>query len=201
MTEQNQAQMLAGVAATAKREKQRRAKLGTASNSVRSRVVRVDSHPMHEPAGVPATERDSAHDPEPILVVDLKTLRVTYSGHAIPTRPPHHLQRQPLLALAVLATRPGEIVTMAELAEGMLKLGGLRKRPVAPDAKDLRYKILQPFKRALSPANPLVALDRLLETVQGSLRLNTTAVCRLGPLVLREPRNLVLRFEFWARTP
>lgn len=41
---------------------------------------------------------------------------------------------------------------MADLAEGMFKLGALRKRPVAPDAKDLRYKLLRPFKKAMNGA-------------------------------------------------
>jgi hypothetical protein len=80
--------------------------------------------------------------------------------------------RQPPLALAVLAQRPGEIVTMAEIAEGMFKLGGLRKRPVAPDAKDLRYKTLRPIKKTLNGNCSVHELDRLVETVRGGLRLN-----------------------------
>ena len=44
---------------------------------------------------------------------------------------------------------------MAELAEGMFKLGGLRKRPTSPDARDLRYKLLRPFKKVLGKALPV----------------------------------------------
>ena len=83
-------------------------------------------------------------------MVDLREHRVSYLGHPIPTRPPHNLQRQPLLALAVLAAHNGEVVSMAELAQGMFELGGLRKKPVAPDARDLRYKLLRVFRRALA---------------------------------------------------
>lgn len=109
----------------------------------------------------------------PMLVVDLRERRVTYRGHAIPTKPPKNIQKQPLLALAVLAQRPGQVLTMAELADGMFKLGALRKRPVAPDAKDLRYKLQRPFKLALSgtPLEPDVT--QLFETLPGvGLRLN-----------------------------
>jgi helicase len=109
----------------------------------------------------------------PILVVNLLEHRVTYRGHEIPTRPPHNLQRQPLLALAVLAARAGEAMTMADLADGMFRLGGLAKRPIAPDAKDLRYKLLRPFKRALKASKNAAEVDRLVESVAGvGLRLN-----------------------------
>ena len=117
---------------------------------------------------------------QPVLVVDLKANRVTYRGHEIPTRPPNNLQRQPLLALAVLASRPGEVVTMAEMAEGMHKLGGLRRRPIVPDARDLRYKILRPIKRAIHKVLPNEELDRLVETVQG-VGLRSDAVVSCAP--------------------
>ncbi len=112
---------------------------------------------------------------EPVLVVDLRERRVTFHGHEIPTRPPHHLQRQPLLALAVLAERHGQVVSMSELADGMFKRGGLRKRPTSPDARDLRYKLLQPFKKALRRTSEARDLDHLVESVPGvGLRLNLT---------------------------
>jgi len=111
--------------------------------------------------------------PAPLLVVNLRERRVTYRGHEIPTRPPHNIQRQPLLALAVLAGRSGETVSMAELAEGMFKLGGLRKRPTSPDARDLRYKLLRPFKKVLGKSLPPAETDHLVESVPGvGLRLN-----------------------------
>jgi DNA-binding response OmpR family regulator len=114
-----------------------------------------------------------AEPPKPVLVVDLREWRVTYLGHEIPTRPPHNIQRQPLLALAVLACRSGEMVSMAELAEGMFKLGGLRKRPTSPDARDLRYKLLRAFKKALGGAITPEEVERLVESVPGvGLRLN-----------------------------
>jgi helicase len=111
--------------------------------------------------------------PTALLVVNLRERKVIYRGHEIPTRPPHNLQRQPLLALAVLAERSGQTVSMAELADGMFKLGGLRKRPVSPDARDLRYKLLRPFKKVLGKEVPDAQLDLLIESVPGvGLRLN-----------------------------
>lgn len=130
-----------------------------------------------EPIAAYGEER--AEPPEPLLVVDLRERRVTFRGREIPTRPPNNLQRQPLLALAVLAERAGQTVTMADLAEGMFRLGGLRKRPVAPDARDLRYKLLRPFKKALDGAASVGELERLVESVPGvGLRLNV-ASCRV----------------------
>lgn len=107
------------------------------------------------------------------LVVDLRKPQVVYRGHEIPTRPPNHLQRQPLLALAVLAGRPGETITMADLAEGMFRLGALQKRPIAPDPRDLRYKMLRPFKKALGATFARDELDQVVEAIRGvGLRLN-----------------------------
>jgi replicative superfamily II helicase len=110
---------------------------------------------------------------EPHLRVDLTERRVSYRGHDVPTRPPNNLQRQPLLALAVLAGRAGQTMSMAELAEEMFRLGGLRKRPITPDARDLRYKLLRPFKKSLSGKVPPEEIERLVESAPGvGLRLN-----------------------------
>jgi len=117
---------------------------------------------------------------KPVLIVDLRKHRVTYQGHEVRTRPPNHLQNQTLLALAVLASRCGDVVSMADLAEGMFKLGGLRKRPTAPEARDLRYKLLQPFKSALGETSAGRELDRLFESVPGvGLRLNVAGEARV----------------------
>lgn len=116
----------------------------------------------------------------PVLVVNLRERRVTYRGREIPTRPPNNLQRQPLLALAVLADHSGETVSMAELAEGMFKLGGLRKRPTSPDARDLRYKLLRPFKKAMAKPDEAAEVDRLIESVSGiGLRLNLAGPAKI----------------------
>ena len=113
---------------------------------------------------------------KPELVVDLREWAVSFRGRSIPTRPPHNLQRQLLLALAVLASNPGEAVSMADLAEGMSKLGGQARRPVAPDARDMRYRILRPLKNALAMAFLDEELARLVETVTGArLRLKVPA--------------------------
>jgi helicase len=121
----------------------------------------------------PYGEPEPPSEPPAQLVIDLRERRVIFRGRAIPTKPPNNLQRQPLLALAVLAARAGEVVTMAEVAEGMFKLGGLRKRPVAPDAKDLRYKLQRPFKRALAGTDLEAEVAQMFETLPGlGLRLN-----------------------------
>lgn len=117
---------------------------------------------------------------KPVLVVDLRERRVTYHGHEIPTRPPHNLQRQPLLALAVLAERRNEVVTMSELADAMFRLGGLKRRPTAPDSRDLRYKLLKPFKKALNRTSEAPAVEQLIESVPGvGLRLNLSGEARV----------------------
>ena len=110
----------------------------------------------------------------PVLIVDLVERRVAYRGVDIPTRPPHNLQKQPLLALAALATHAGQAVAVADLAREMERVGGLGRRLVAPEARDLRYKMLSPFRHALQPAAvPRDEIDRLIETVAGvGLRLN-----------------------------
>jgi hypothetical protein len=136
-------------------------------------VLRV-AEPTAETRAVPTSP------PAPALFVDLRELRVTYRGHEIPTRPPNHLQRQPLLALAVLASKPGETLSMAEVAKGMFALGGLRKKPIAPDARDLRYKLLRVFRKALKGAIGTDEIARLVESVSGmGLRLNVTGSVEL----------------------
>ena len=110
----------------------------------------------------------------PVLIVDLVERRVAYRGVDIPTRPPRNLQKQPLLALAALATHAGQVVPVADLAREMERVGGLGRRLVAPEARDLRYKMLSPFRYALQSTQvPRGEVDRLIETVAGvGLRLN-----------------------------
>jgi helicase len=117
---------------------------------------------------------------QPTLVVDLSSLRVTYRGHSIPTRPPHHLQRQSVLALAVLAARPGKVVTMAELATEMQKLSRSGRRVVAPELREIRYKVIRPFRRALLGVVPANEIEQLFENVPGTgLRLNAAGGARV----------------------
>jgi len=99
---------------------------------------------------------------------------VRYAGHEIRTVPPDNISRLPLLALAVLASRPDRVVSMAELADEMTRLGGhLRSRLVAAD---VRYRILRPLRLALAGKVERVEIDRLIETVPGrGLRLPARA--------------------------
>ena len=120
-------------------------------------------------AGTPPPEEVAA----PVLTVNLPERRVVYRGVEIPTRPPRHLQRQPLLALTILAQHAGKPVTVAELAQKMQQAGGLVRRLVAPEARDLRYKVLAPFRHALKKTVPRDEIDRLVESIPGeALRLN-----------------------------
>jgi len=122
-------------------------------------------------ASDPAATRSEATDGV-ALVIDLPNQRVTFRGHEIPTTPPNNLQPQALLALAALAQRPGEAVTMADVATGIWKLGGLAKKPTSPDQRDLKYKLTTPFTKAL----PNGEAKKLIQAVRGSgLRLNLRA--------------------------
>jgi DNA-binding response OmpR family regulator len=104
-----------------------------------------------------------------VLVIDIPNQRVTFRGQEIPTTPPNHLQPQAILALAALAQRAGEAVTMAEVADRIWKLGGLARKPTSPDQRDLKYKLMNPFTKAL----PGGEAKRLIEAVRGTgLRLN-----------------------------
>jgi hypothetical protein len=115
------------------------------------------------------------------LVIDLPNQRVTFRGTEIRTSPPDHLQSQSILALAALAQRAGEALTMAGVADGIWKLGGLARKPTSPDQKDLKYKLMTPLKKAL----PNGAVKNLIEAVRGTgLRLNLRP--EAVRLVLRE---------------
>ncbi len=120
----------------------------------------------------PATPGPSVVEPpsRPMLLVDLPARIVRYRGVPIPTKPPNHLKRQALFALAYLASRPGSPVSDTELAEGMHALGLGAKRPVAPDLRDLRYKILRPIRTAVGTSFT-EEVDRLVVSVPGALVL------------------------------
>ena len=125
-----------------------------------------------------ATPEDAP--PGPALVVDLTAQRVTYRGHAIPTKPPHHLQRQSVLALAVLAARAGTIVTMTDLAEEMKKVGRLNRRLVTPEPREIRYRVIRPFRRALAGVVAETEIEGLVENIAGAgLRLNAVGGARV----------------------
>jgi hypothetical protein len=144
-------------------------------------VAVVEASPATPEPSPPASDAwPLARDADPILVVDLRERRVTYRGREIRTRSPHHLQRAPLLALAVLASRAGQVVTAAELAEGMRELGGLHKKVVEPDTRDLRYKMLEPFRKALAGVVDSMELELLVKSVTSTgLRLTIPGRARV----------------------
>ena len=135
--------------------------------------------PRYEPVAAAVSRAADSETPAPesaagpVLTVNLPERRVVYRGVDIPTRPPRHLQRQPLLALTILAEHAGQPVTVADLAVQMQRVGGLVRRLVAPEARDLRYKLLAPFRHALKNAVPRAEIDHLIESIPGeALRLN-----------------------------
>src|SRR6185369_7009338 len=95
-----------------------------------------------------AADAPTATD-QPTLLVDLASRRVTYQGTLIPTTPPHHLQRQALVALAGLAAHAGEVVTMTDLASEMQRRGRFGRRLITPESREIRYRIMMPFRHAL----------------------------------------------------
>jgi hypothetical protein len=61
---------------------------------------------------------------------------------------------------------------MADVATGIWKLGGLAKKPTSPDQRDLKYKLTNPFAKAL----PTGEAKNLVQAVRGTgLRLNLQA--------------------------
>jgi replicative superfamily II helicase len=133
-------------------------------------------------ADSPTAPAEAAKASEPVLTVNLREHRVFYRGVEIPTRPPNNLQRQPFLALAALAENVGASIALSDLAESMHRLGGLPGRAVTPEARDLRYRILRPFRRALKNTVVALELDRLVESISGdALRLNVSGPVSVVP--------------------
>jgi helicase len=128
---------------------------------------------------VPGSPSEPAKDASPELLVDLPASRVVYRGIEIPTSPPNHLQRQTLYFLAALATQPRSIMSDTDLADAAAKLAGRGKRPVAPDLKDLRYKIVRPFRLRLRDTPHAATITGIVENTSGGLRLNVTGAIEI----------------------
>ena len=123
-----------------------------------------------------AADAPGAPAPQGGLVVDLAAGRVTYRGVTIPTAPPNNLQRQALVALACLAARPGDLVPMTDLVLEMQRRGRFGRRLVTPEPREIRYRIMRPFRRALKGVLTPGEIEALIDTVPGSgLRLNLSA--------------------------
>jgi hypothetical protein len=121
-----------------------------------------------------AAEPSVVYEP-PLLRIDLVQHRLHYRDFEIPTKPPGNLQPQLFRALAVLALHPGEPIGMARMAEEMFKLGGISRKPVAPEQRDLRYRIVRTLRGALTPHGVKAAeVEALVENLAGvGLRLVT----------------------------
>jgi hypothetical protein len=77
------------------------------------------------------------------------------------------------VALAGLAARAGEVVTMTELVEDMQRRGRFGRRLVTPEPTEIRYRIMAPFRRALKGVVGAAEVESLIETIPGTgLRLN-----------------------------
>lgn len=111
-----------------------------------------------------------------VLTIDLRVPRVRFRGQEIPTSGPNNLQHQPLFALAVLAQHAGQTLSMEDLATEMPRIGWKDKSDIAPDQKQLRYKLINPFRCALKDILQKTEIDRLVESIpKMGLRLNLEA--------------------------
>jgi hypothetical protein len=69
---------------------------------------------------------------------------------------------------------------MTDLAAAMYELGALAKKPVAPEAREIRYRALLAFRAALDGKVPKAEIDRLIESIpQQGLRLNVDGEVRV----------------------
>jgi hypothetical protein len=69
---------------------------------------------------------------------------------------------------------------MSEMAAEMQKLGRSGRRVVAPELRELRYRVIRPFRRALADVVPANEIESLLENVPGTgLRLNAPGGARV----------------------
>ena len=110
------------------------------------------------------------------LVIDVPAKKVALWGAEVRGRGPKGFQPQLFFALAALADKAGEVVSMADLALAIQQLGGLPRKPVAPDARDLRYRLLRRLRVLLADHARTDDLESLIENVAGcGLRLNCAA--------------------------
>jgi hypothetical protein len=72
---------------------------------------------------------------------------------------------------------------MADLAVEMQRLGRLSRRLVSPEPREIRYKVIMPFRRALDGICGSEEIEALVETVPGvGLRLNAVrSACVVQP--------------------
>jgi helicase len=102
------------------------------------------------------------------LFIDIPSRRARLWGVDLPVRPPRNLQPQLFYALAALALRTDEVVSMADLAEEIQRLGRLSRKPVAPDARDLRYRILRALRSGIGDHPNADKVEGLIATHHGS---------------------------------
>ncbi len=143
-----------------------------------------------EPVPPPAQQPSRRPEPEPQapdaapaqvdLFIDIPGRRTKLWGVEFATRPPKNLQPQLFYALASLALHTDTVVSMADLAEEIQRLGRLSRKPVAPDARDLRYRILRALKAGIGDHKNAEKIEALIENHHGcGLRLScTTQVLR-----------------------
>jgi hypothetical protein len=123
-----------------------------------------------------AAPRLKAADATVDLFIDVPAHRVCLWGADIPIKPPKNLQRQLFFALTALALHAKEVVSMATLAATIHQLDRGSRSAVAPDARDLRYRMLRALRPHVERNGKAKSLDELLENIKGlGLRLNCTA--------------------------
>jgi helicase len=138
--------------------------------------------PSHQPQAQSEAEGKipDAVPSEVDLFIDIPSRRTKLWGVELATRPPRNLQPQLFYALASLALHADAVVSMADLAEEIQRLGGLSRKPVAPDARDLRYRILRALRAGIGDHKNADKIEGLIENHHGcGLRLScTTQVLR-----------------------
>jgi hypothetical protein len=128
----------------------------------------------------PATTVQPKPAAEVDLFIDIPSRRAKLWGIELPVRPPGNLQPQLFYALASLALHTDDVVSMADLAAEIQRLGRLSRKPVAPDARDLRYRILRALRAGIGDHPNADRIEGLIANHHGcGLQLTcTTQVLR-----------------------
>jgi len=154
--------------AEAKSETDARYRMGVAHADLRA------TEPGPDPVVLQPSNSETV--PNIDLVIDIPGRSVILWGVELRGKGPKGLQPQLFVALAALALRAGEIVSMADLAVLIQQLDGLPRKPVAPEARDLRYRLLRRLRSLLADHPRAGELEGVIENVSGAgLRLNCTS--------------------------
>ncbi len=72
-------------------------------------------------------------------------------------------------------------------ADEMKKVGRLNRRLVTPEPREIRYRVIRPFRRALAGVVTETEIEALIENISGAgLRLNAAGGARVVPTLAAE---------------